>query len=313
MNIIFHAYLENSQEWVDSIKKHIPGCQVRLWTEGDNRPADYLLVRNPPIKILSHREGLRAVFNVGAGADGLLEALRSPEANIPGNLPLIRLEDAGMASQMVDYVVHAVLHYFRRFDVYHAQQQASRWFQLPPPDKETFEVGILGLGVLGSEVAGTLQSLGFPVRAWRRSKKSETPFVTYEGMQELPYFLQGVKCLINLLPLTEETRGILNKKNFAKLAPKAYLINVARGGHLVEADLLDALQDGQLAAARLDVAEVEPLPSSHPFWRHPNISVTPHISAVNLVDPCVRQIAEKINSLERGQPIAGLLSRDQGY
>jgi len=298
---------------MESLKKHIPECDVRLWKEGDCAPADYLLVRNPPSQLLVYREGLKAVFNIGAGADGLLQALRSSDANIPGNLPLIRLEDAGMASQMVDYVTYAVLHYFRRFDVYQEQQKACRWIQLPPPEKNQFEIGILGLGVLGTEVAKTLKSLGFPVRAWRRSKKSDNPVTTFEGTAELPYFLQGVKCLINLLPLTEETKGILNGKNFAKLASQAYLINVARGGHLVESDLLQALASGQIAAARLDVAEVEPLPSSHPFWNHPAIQVTPHISAVNLIEPCVRQIAEKIKGLESGQPVAGLLDRVQGY
>ena len=314
MEILFYAYPHNAAAWMRSLASHLPsGTQIRLWQAGDNAHADHLITRNPSPELLIDRPGLQAVFNLGAGVDGLMQALQHPTATLPDNVPLIRLEDAGMASQMVDYVVHAVLHHHRRFDDYEASRRQGQWTPLPAPNKSTVEIGILGLGLLGTQVAQALQALGFKVRGWSRQPKPHSDVPCQSGAEGMATFLTGLNYLINLLPLTPDTENILNKKMFEQLARGAYLINVARGAHLVEDDLLSAIQSGTLSGARLDVTRTEPLPADHAFWREPRISITPHISAVNLMEPCMQQIAGKILALSRGEPIAGVVDRNRGY
>ena len=313
MEILFYAYPHNAAQWIQSLKNHLPGANVRFWEPGDDGPAEYLITRNPPPELLVDRPGLRSVFNLGAGVDGLLQALQDPTATLPDHVPLIRLDDAGMASQMVDYVLHAVLHRFRHFEAYDQYRRQGQWHPLKGPNKAHFQIGILGLGLLGSEVAKALVALGFQVRGWSRQPKHDSVVPCESGAPGRTPFLAGLDCLINLLPLTPETEKILNRSLFRQLAPGAYLINVARGGHLVEDDLLGALQDGELSGARLDVTRVEPLPADHPFWREPRISITPHISAVNLIEPSMQQIAHKILALGRGEAVAGVVDRQRGY
>lgn len=313
MDILFYAYSHNAAQWIQSLKSHLPGANVRFWEPGDDGPAEYLITRNPPPRLLVDRPGLRAVFNLGAGVDGLLQALQDPTATMPSHVPLIRLDDAGMASQMVDYVLHAVLHQFRHFETYEQYRRQGQWHPLKGRDKANFQIGILGLGLLGSEVAKALIALGFQVRGWSRHPKHASVAPCESGAQGMKPFLAGLDCLINLLPLTPETENILNRSLFRQLARGAYLINVARGGHLVEDDLLGALQDGELGGARLDVTRIEPLPAEHPFWREPRISITPHISAVNLIEPSMQQIAHKILGLDRGEAVAGVVDRQRGY
>ncbi|MES2888292.1 MAG: glyoxylate/hydroxypyruvate reductase A [Pseudomonadota bacterium] len=313
MKILFYAYPDNAEVWMRSLESHLSGAQIRFWQPGDEAAADHLVVRNPPSELLTDRPGLRAVFNLGAGVDGLMQALQHPAATLPAHVPLIRLDDAGMASQMVDYVVHAVLHHHRHFEAYAASRAQGAWQVLPAPDKAAFEVGVLGLGLLGTEVAKALSALGFKVRGWSRKAKADSVVPCQAGASGMAPFLQGLNCLINLLPLTVDTENVLNKVLFAQLARGAYLINVARGGHLVEADLLEAVGTGQLSGARLDVFRTEPLPAEHSFWNEPRISMTPHISAVNLVEPSMRQIAGKIRALAQGQAVAGVVDRQRGY
>ncbi|MFN9709067.1 MAG: 2-hydroxyacid dehydrogenase [Burkholderiales bacterium] len=313
MNILFHAYPHNARAWIQCLQQQLPQAHIRLWRPGDHGAADYLITRHPPADLLIDRPDLQAIFNLGAGADSLLQALRDPIATLPQSIPLVRLEDAGMASQMVDYVVHAVLHQYRQFEDYANYRRLRQWHVLSAPRKKNFQVGILGLGILGSAVAVALDSLGFEVRGWSRRAKPEARIPYEYGTQGLPQFLKGLNCLINLLPLTPETENILNRALFQQLAPGAYLINVARGAHLVEADLLEAIQTGTLSGARLDVMRLEPLPADHPFWQEPRISITPHISAVNLLEPSMKQIAQKIRALCRGESISGVIDRHSSY
>lgn len=313
MKILFYAYPDQAVTWIRSLEFHLPEAQVRFWERGDDASAEYLVTRDPPPQLLTDRPGLRAVFNLGAGVDALMQALRHPEATLSASVPLIRLDDAGMAPQMVDYVVHAVLHHFRHFEDYAASRRQGLWRPLPPPDKASYPIGILGLGLLGSEVAKALSGLGFAVRGWCRQPKANSVVPCHAGDGAMGDFLGGLRCLINLLPLTPETENILQRRLFDQLAPGAYLINVARGGHLHEADLLEAIRRGQLSGARLDVTRTEPLPQDHPFWCEPRISITPHISATNLIDPSMRQIADKIRALMAGQAVAGTVERQRGY
>ncbi|WP_337060527.1 glyoxylate/hydroxypyruvate reductase GhrA [Serratia marcescens] len=313
MNIIYYHPLFNAQEWLTGIKQRLPQAEIREWQRGDERPADYALVWRPPHEMLANRRDLKAVFALGAGVDAILDQERKHPGTLPAGVPLLRLEDTGMAQQMQEYALSYVLRYFRRFDEYQALQQRQEWQPLDPHSLDDFTIGILGAGVLGQSVARKLTEFGFSVRCWSRSAKQIDGVQSFAGEAQRGAFLDGVKLLINLLPNTPETVGILNRELFAQLRPGAYLINIARGAHLVEADLLAALEQGQLAAATLDVFAREPLPQAHPFWRHPRVTITPHIAAITLPQQAMDQIAANIRALEAGHAPAGVVDRQRGY
>ncbi|SUI37855.1 glyoxylate/hydroxypyruvate reductase GhrA [Serratia marcescens] len=313
MNIIYYHPLFNAQEWLAGIKQRLPQAEIREWQRGDERPADYALVWRPPHEMLANRRDLKAVFALGAGVDAILDQERKHPGTLPAGVPLLRLEDTGMAQQMQEYALSYALRYFRRFDEYQALQQRQEWQPLDPHSLDDFTIGILGAGVLGQSVARKLTEFGFRVRCWSRSAKQIDGVQSFAGEEQRAAFLDGVKLLINLLPNTPETVGILNRELFAQLSTGAYLINIARGAHLVEADLLAALEQGQLAAATLDVFAREPLPQDHPFWRHPRVTITPHIAAITLPQQAMDQIAANIRALEAGHAPAGVVDRQRGY
>ena len=296
----------DADAWRDALRAALPDATAETWTPGAP-PADYAIVWRAPQEFFDAQPRLKAIFNAGAGVDAVL-GLRLPEG-----VPLVRLEDAGMAEQMADYVVHAVLRHFREFDVYDAQARARIWKPRPPRRKADFPVGVLGFGVLGEHVARSLQTLGFAVHAWTRTEKDAIGLRVHTGEGGLRDFLAATRVLVCLLPLTAETRGIVNRDAIRLLRPEAYIVNVARGGHVVEADLIEALQAGRIAGAALDVFAEEPLPASHPLWSQPGIAVTPHISAATLRDEAVEQIARKILAMERGEPISGVVGPQRGY
>ncbi|QXX98486.1 glyoxylate/hydroxypyruvate reductase GhrA [Serratia marcescens] len=313
MNIIYYHPLFNAQEWLAGIKQRLPQAEIREWQRGDERPADYALVWRPPHEMLANRRDLKAVFALGAGVDAILDQERKHPGTLPAGVPLLRLEDTGMAQQMQEYALSYVLRYFRRFDEYQALQQRQEWQPLDPHSLDDFTIGILGAGVLGQSVARKLTEFGFSVRCWSRSAKQIDGVQSFAGEAQRAAFLDGVKLVINLLPNTPETVGILNRELFAQLSTGAYLINIARGAHLVEADLLAALEQGKLAAATLDVFAREPLPQDHPFWRHPRVTITPHIAAITLPQQAMDQIAANIRALEAGHAPAGVVDRQRGY
>lgn len=317
--LLYTPHVDDAPAWLASLTRALPGAEIRLWTPGDNAPADYAVVWRPPAEFFASRAGLRAVFVLGAGVDALLSLEARSPGTLPADVPLVRLEDTGMAMQMADYATHAALRYMRRFDEYELAQRTrpdeAPWRTLEPHPRETFHVGVLGLGALGAHVARSLAALGLPVRGYSRTAKTIEGVATFAGEDEqaLPAFLDGLKLVVNLLPSTPATDGILNRQTFSHLAPGAYLINLARGAHLVEHDLIDALNEGRLAAATLDVFAQEPLPADHPFWRMPRVTITPHISALTLREPAIEQIARKIDALARGETIGGIVDRLRGY
>ncbi|SAK41622.1 glyoxylate reductase [Caballeronia fortuita] len=313
MKIIFYEQGADIDAWLGGLQRELPDADLRVWTPGDTAAADYAIVWRAPRELFANRPDLQAVFNLGAGVDAILDVERREPGTLPPNAKLVRLEDTGMARQMVEYATHCVLRYLRRFDEYDALQRARRWQKLPQHARESFTVGVLGLGVLGAEVAKGLLALGVPVRGYSRTPKTIDGVQIFAGANRFDAFLDGVKVLINLLPHTPDTEGILNARTFGRLAPGAYLVNVARGPLLVDADLLAALDSGQIAAATLDVFHTEPLPQDHPFWTHPRVSVTPHISAETLREESIVQIAGKIKALARGEPISGIVDFKRGY
>ncbi|WP_248320899.1 MULTISPECIES: glyoxylate/hydroxypyruvate reductase A [unclassified Caballeronia] len=313
MKIIFYEQHTDTDAWLRDFARELPEADVRVWQPGDTAHADYAVVWRAPRELFADRPDLKAVFNLGAGVDAILDVERKEPGTLPPNAMLVRLEDTGMAQQMVEYATYAVLRFMRRFDEYDALQREGRWQKLPQHARKTFTVGVLGLGVLGAEVARALVGLGVPVRGYSRTPKVIAGVEVFAGPQRFDAFLDGAKVLINLLPHTPDTEGILNARAFGKLARGAYLVNVARGPHVVDADLLAALDSGQLSRAMLDVFHAEPLPADHPFWRHPRVSITPHISAETLREESVVQIAAKIRALARGEAISGIVDFERGY
>ncbi|NMP26667.1 glyoxylate/hydroxypyruvate reductase GhrA [Rahnella sp. SAP-1] len=313
MNILFYHPTGNATPWIDGISQRLPTANVRLWLRGDNQPADYALVWHPPHEMLASRTTLKGIFVLGAGVDAILTQEQRQPGTLPAGVPLFRLEDTGMALQMQEYALASVLRYFRRMDEYQLLQQQKQWRPLPVHQRDDFTIGILGAGVLGSAVAQQLVAMNFKVRCWSRSAKNLNGVDSFYGDEQLPTFAQGCKLLINLLPNTPHTQGILNSRLFAWLQPQAYLINPGRGRHLVDGDLLSALDSGQLAAATLDVFVEEPMPRMHPFWSHPRVSITPHIAADTLPAEAMDSIVANIQAIEAGRAPSGRVDRTRGY
>ncbi|MEC5160117.1 MULTISPECIES: 2-hydroxyacid dehydrogenase [unclassified Janthinobacterium] len=310
MHILIHRADGDTDPWVADFAELLPEAEVVVWREGEKaRPCDYALVWSPPQAILRELSEVKAIFNAGAGVDAIL---KFGEA-LPAHVPVVRLDDAGMGVQMAEYVTHAVLRYFRRFDEYEAQARAGQWRPLPTHRKEDFSVGVLGAGVLGGRVLEALAPFGFPLRGWSRTRKQLAGVECFSGADGLDAFLRGTRVLVCMLPLTPDTHNLLDRAKLSSLLPSAYLINVARGAHVAEPDLLTLIKSGRIAGATLDVLRNEPLPMQHPFWQEPRITLTPHISALTVRRDSVAQIAEKIRRLEAGLPVAGLVNRQQGY
>ena len=306
MNITFCCTDTKAEPWLQGLRAALPQAHVTAWTPGAP-PADYAVVWAPPQQFLDEQTQLKALFNIGAGVDALLK-LRLPPQTL-----VVRLDDAGMSVQMAEYVCHAVIRHFREFDGYDADQADGTWSYRRPRSRAEFPVGIMGLGVLGQRVAQALRMFEFPVNGWSRSPRQVDGVQCFAGEAGLQDFLAASRGLVCLLPLTPDTHNILNHANLSRLQPGGYVINVARGAHLVDEDVLALVDSGYLAGATLDVFRTEPLPAEHAFWKHPKITVTPHTSARTLRDESIAQIVGKMVALERGELIAGVVDPERGY
>ncbi len=306
MNITFCCTDTAPEPWLQGLRAAMPDAEVTLWSAGAP-PVDYAVVWAPPQQFFDEQAQLKAVFNIGAGVDALLKL------RLPTQALIVRLDDAGMSVQMAEYVCHAVIRHFREFDAYEADTRRGKWSFRKPRARADFPVGIMGLGVLGKRVARALSAFEFPMNGWSRSPKAVDGVQCFSGEDGFKDFLATSRVLVCLLPLTPDTRGIMNRDSLSRLQAGAYIINVARGAHLVEDDLLALLDSGHLAGATLDVFRTEPLPTEHPFWKHPRITVTPHTSARTLRSESIAQIAGKLAALRRGELVAGIVDRGQGY
>ncbi|NBX04775.1 MAG: glyoxylate/hydroxypyruvate reductase A [Betaproteobacteria bacterium] len=306
MDITFCCADTNADEWLPGLRAALPEANITLWQAGAP-PARYAIVWQPPRQFFTEQPQLRALFNMGAGVDALMGPHLSP------NTLVVRLNDAGMADQMAEYVCHALIRHFRAFAAYDQDMAQRQWTYREPLPRAQFPVGVMGLGALGERVARAVGVFGFPVRGWSRSAKQIAGVECFSGSEGFTPFLQGTRVLVNMLPLTAETENILNRATLSQLQPGALLINVARGRHLVEEDLQPLLDGGQLAAAVLDVFRQEPLPADHPFWSDARITITPHTAARTLFQETVAQISGKLRALERGEAIAGVVDMQRGY
>ncbi|MCD2512784.1 2-hydroxyacid dehydrogenase [Comamonas endophytica] len=306
MKITFCYADTRPEPWIEGLRAAFPAADVSVWRPGAPQ-ADYALVWAPPQQFVDEQAGLKAMFNLGAGVDGLLRL------KLPADLPLVRIEDAGMAVQMAEYVCQAVVRHFRELPAYESAMARGEWKLRKPRVRRDFAVGVMGLGVLGQRVSRALAHFEFPVNGWSRSPRELDGITTWHGTEGLDGFLRASRVLVNLLPLTPDTRDILNVDTLSRLQPGAYVVNVARGAHLVDEDLLALLASGHLAGATLDVFRTEPLPADHAFRRDPRITLTPHVSARTLREESLAQITGKIAALERGESLTGVVKGTRGY
>ena len=299
MTLLFIAPSLRPDPWIRQFKRVAPDLEICVWPQvADSDKIAMALSWKHPAGALKNFANLKAIASLGAGVDHLFK-----DPDLPAHLPLTRIVDHSMAQSMREYVALAALQHCRQLDQYTRDQQLHRWKPRLPLLPAHTPVGILGMGQLGLAVAQTLLQLGFAVAGWSRSLKTIEGVQSFVGPSGLEEMLAQSRILVCLLPLTTETRGILNAQTFVQLPRGAYLIQAARGEHLVEPDLLAALDDGRLSGACLDVFEEEPLPAEHLFWDHPRIRITPHVSSLTNPKKVVPQLVANYRRLLNGEPL----------
>lgn len=303
---------KGAQRWRDAVAAQLRDAQVDIWQADSTWQADYAVGWGPPPEFFTSQPRLRAFFTTGAGVEHV-----TSNPKLPPDLPLVRVEDAGMGPQMVDYCRYEILHWMQRRDEYAAHRAAGVWKQHAPSFRDEWSIGVFGLGVLGRQVAAAFAVDGFPVNAYARSATSGEPnvrvFSEAQGPDQFAAFMGATRVLVILAPLTAETQDKFDLETLRMLPPAAYVINIARGGLIVDAALLELLDSGHLAGAALDVFRQEPLPPAHRYWTHPKVRMTPHVAAITPLGPASTQIAEKIQRLARNQPVTGIIDRQRGY
>jgi glyoxylate/hydroxypyruvate reductase A len=311
--LLLHLSDVDEASWAKRFAQALaPYPVVRRGDRFDPAEVRYIFVWKPKPDAFDGLTGLEAILSLGAGVDALLKHPHLPDA------PVVRFVDDDLSQRMSDYVVAHVTMHHRGYSKFRADQHARRWDQYYPPAAGETTVGIMGMGVLGQDAARRLRPLGFALRSWSRTPKTIEGVEGFVGADQFDAFLAGTDILVNLLPLTPETTGILNSNNFAKLRRGKLMggpviINAARGGHQREADIVQALADGTMGAASLDVFETEPLPQDSPLWAIPNCYITPHVAAISGETAGVRYFSAIIKDHKAGKPLINVVDRSRGY
>jgi len=308
------------EEWAGFIRPLLPGRPLLTTdrkglfhgADEDLSGVHYALVWKPLQETLERLPDLRAIFSLGAGVDHIFSLPRLPP------VPIARIVADDLTQRMTEYVVWQVLDHLRRGPIFRGYQREHLWREPSHPVAADVTVGIMGLGVMGKSAADALLRLGFRLRGWSRSRHDLSGVETFAGTSELDAFLAGTDILVVLLPLTPETRHIIDRALLSRLRKTGplggpVLINAGRGGLQNEADIIAALRDGTLAGASLDVFEEEPLSAESPLWDFPNVTITPHVAAVSDAKALARQIAGQIEAFERGEPLRNCVDRERGY
>ncbi len=310
--ISFYSVDDHSNQAVEFFKKQLPEHSIHPWPHINCKPEelDYAICWQPPENFFDGATNLKSVLSMAAGVDHLLQ-----HPGLPAKVPLIRLCDAGMGQKIAEYVHFGVLRAHRNFDLYRTQQDRREWRAQPDIDAGNYHVGVMGFGVIGQVVAKHLYSAGYHVSAWKRSPVTESyPFEIFT--RDRKAFLDNLDVLVCVLPLTDETRNMIDADLLSALPAGAHFINVGRGSQVVESDLLHALDKNHLRSALLDVCVEEPLPADHKLWMHPNVTLTPHVAGPTQLQLSVDQIVQSIQAIESGQApelLAGAVNNTAGY
>ncbi len=309
MRAVFHAPWENAERWLDTLAAALPEVRFDQWPDCHAADHELAVVWKPPAALFRACRDLRLICSLGAGTDHIL--VHGPD--LPRDARILRLVDPVMGERMAEYVAAAILGQAQHHRLYAAQQRSGQWRRHQPTDARATTVGLLGLGHLGGQVARTLCAIGFRVMAWTRRPRTVDGIEVLHGADALPRLLAQTDALVCLLPATERTRGLVDARLLAWLKRGAFFVNAARGELVVEADLLAALDDGQLSGAVLDAFETEPLPKTSPFWTHPKVAVTPHVASLSDPQSGARALAADIRRYLNGEAPIGAIDRDAGY
>jgi len=308
MAVLYRSDVPRGPAWARYFAEHAPDVDFRVWPDaGDLNEVEYLIAWRAPSDLLAALPGLKVLFSSGAGIDHI------DVSAVPAHVPIVRMVEPGIIDGMVEYVSLAVLALHRDYFDYVESKSRRIWAQIEVPPAFARAVGVMGLGTLGRAVLERLAAYGFRLRGWNRSPREIDGVEIFAGADQLKPFLRGCDMLICLLPLTSATCGILNRELFQALPAGAALINVGRGAHLVNSDLLDALESGHLSRAILDVTDPEPLPPEHPFWDHPRVFVTPHVASMTQPETAAPILLENLRRHQRGEPLTDLIDRGRGY
>ncbi|USG61731.1 glyoxylate/hydroxypyruvate reductase A [Sneathiella marina] len=309
MALLFKSNVDRADWWRRELNKYIPDLEVRIWPDiGDRDDIKYALCWKMPHGELATFNNLQAVYSLGAGVDHLLS-----DPDFPRHLPFSRVVDPNLTGRMTEYVVQHVLNHHRFEIIYDNNQQQKIWKEEFAPFASDRKVGILGMGELGGDAASALTALNFDVAGWSRSEKKIDGVTSFFGKDQLDAFLARTEILVCLLPLTAATTDFLNADLFAKLPKGASIINAGRGPHVVDEDLIAALNSDHLSAATLDVFRIEPLPEEHPFWEHPKIRITPHVASISDPESVAKLVAQNIIRTQNGEELLYAVDVDKGY
>lgn len=295
--------------WVKALKEERPDLDLRVYPDDSNKDeVEFALVWNHPMGVFKEYPNLKCISSMGAGVD---HVLKDPE--LPESAQVTRVTDEYLTRDMADFTIALIMNHLRGLSFYKVREASQEWKPKSYLRISDVRVGVMGVGVLGAHVASQLYEMGFQVNGWASSEKDIEGVKVFAGNNSLDSFLSQSDILVCLLPLTKETENILNKENFEKLPQNAFIINVARGGHLVEDDLIEMIDSGYLSGASLDVFREEPLPKEHPFWSHPKINVTPHIASVTDPLSVVPLILENYDRARNNKTLLNVVSRQKGY
>lgn len=309
MSIVIITQGKDVSDWVQELKEKRPELKVYTHPDvADKSEIEFAMTWGHPKGVFKEYPNLKCISSMGAGVDHILN-----DPDLPEHVIITKLEDKYLSLDMGAFVVGVVLNHLRGLYTYKVQELEHHWEKHSYLSIEDTTIGIMGMGALGTHVATQLHKLGFKVNGWARSEKDLEHVQVFTGEEGLPTFLSKSDILVCLLPLTAETEDILNKNTFSQLPENAFVINVARGKHLVDQDLIDMIDNGHLSGASLDVFREEPLPETHPFWKHPKIHITPHIASVTDPRSAVSQILENYDSFRRNEPLKNVVSPELGY
>jgi glyoxylate/hydroxypyruvate reductase len=301
-------HIGNAKEWRDTFNEQLPDMEIRIWPDAaDLSDIEYLAFMHPNFDLLPAFPNLKAMFSRSAGVDSFVKNPRLPK------VPLGKVEPPGGDPMMTEYVIMHVLRFHRDMPAYHTAQANREWRRAPIIRPEHRRIGFLGFGIMAKAPALMLTSLGFKVSAWVRSPKQTAEVPIFHGRDQLETFLNQTDIAVCLLPLTRETEGIFCARTFAMMPRGAMLVNVGRGKHVVDEDLIAALDSGQLSYAALDALWPEPLPAESPLWLHPKVTVMPHVARRPTVAQLVTEIVANIQSLRAGGPLLQEVDITMGY
>ncbi len=309
MSLVIFSDTHKLQPWIDALSKSGPDIEILSHHDVvDKDKVQFALAWNHPKGIFKEFPNLKCISSMGAGVDHIMS-----DPDIPEHVQIVRIVDPLLSQDLAEFALTLIMNQMRGITQYHLLQQQRKWKKSMYSRISEVKIGVMGTGVIGNHVANFLQHCNFTVVGWGKNPSRESNYKRFHGMNQLDDFLQDLNFLVCLLPLTPETKGIFNKDLFTKLPQGAYVINLGRGLHVNDHDLIEMLNSNHLSGASLDVFEQEPLPEVHPFWSHPSIHITPHVASITTPTSVAPQIIENYRRVVNNEELLNTVNRDQGY